>query len=48
MEVRVANMWLLATNDIVDTVTQLQNRGIEFLKVPSTYYDDLLQRVGPY
>ena len=36
----------LATNDIVDTVTQLQNRGIEFLKVPSTYYDDLLQRVG--
>ncbi len=36
----------LATNDIVDTVTQLQNRGIEFLKVPTTYYDDLLQRVG--
>lgn len=36
----------LATNDIVETVTQLQNRGIEFLKVPTTYYDDLLQRVG--
>jgi 4-hydroxyphenylpyruvate dioxygenase len=36
----------LATNDIVATVTDLQNRGIEFLKVPAVYYDDLLQRVG--
>ena len=22
-------------------------RGVEFLKVPSSYYDDLLDRVGP-
>jgi 4-hydroxyphenylpyruvate dioxygenase len=36
----------IATNDIVDTVTQLQNRGVDFLKVPSSYYDDLLDRVG--
>ncbi len=36
----------LATNDIVATVTDLQNRGIEFLKVPTVYYDELLQRVG--
>jgi len=36
----------LATNNIVETVTELQNRGIEFLKVPSSYYDDLSQRVG--
>lgn len=36
----------LATNDIVKTVRQLMSRGVEFLKVPSTYYDDLLQRVG--
>ena len=36
----------LATNDIVKTVTELQNRGIEFLKVPSSYYDELLDRVG--
>ena len=36
----------IATHDIVDTVTKLQNRGIEFLKVPSTYYDDLEARVG--
>ena len=36
----------IATHDIVDTVTKLQNRGVEFLKVPSTYYDDLEARVG--
>ena len=36
----------LATNNIVETVTDLQHRGVEFLKVPSSYYDDLLQRVG--
>jgi 4-hydroxyphenylpyruvate dioxygenase len=36
----------LATNNIVATVHDLQNRGIEFLKVPTTYYDDLLERVG--
>jgi 4-hydroxyphenylpyruvate dioxygenase len=36
----------LATNNIVETVTALQNRGVEFLKIPSSYYDDLLSRVG--
>ncbi len=36
----------LATNDIVKTVTQLKDRGVEFLRVPNTYYDDLLDRVG--
>lgn len=36
----------LATNDIVKTVRDLMSRGVEFLKVPSTYYDDLLDRVG--
>lgn len=36
----------LATGNIVETVTSLQNRGVEFLKVPTTYYDDLLSRVG--
>lgn len=36
----------LATNDIVSTVRQLQSRGVEFLKVPNSYYDDLLSRVG--
>lgn len=37
----------IATNDIVSTVRQLMARGVEFLKVPSTYYDELLDRVGP-
>src|SRR4029078_7025207 len=36
----------LATNDIVATVIELKKRGVEFLQVPSAYYDDLLQRVG--
>ena len=36
----------MATNDIVHTVTELRNRGVEFLRVPTTYYDDLLERVG--
>lgn len=36
----------IATNNIVDTVHKLQNRGVEFLKVPNTYYDDLENRVG--
>ncbi|HVX27033.1 MAG TPA: 4-hydroxyphenylpyruvate dioxygenase [Parafilimonas sp.] len=36
----------LATNDIVQTVNDLKSGGVEFLKVPSTYYDDLIERVG--
>jgi 4-hydroxyphenylpyruvate dioxygenase len=36
----------VATDDIIETVTQLQSRGVEFLNVPTTYYDDLLDRVG--
>ena len=36
----------LATNDIVKTVTELMKRGVEFLKVPDTYYEGLEERVG--
>jgi 4-hydroxyphenylpyruvate dioxygenase len=36
----------IATNNIVHTVSELRKRGVEFLYVPSTYYDDLLDRVG--
>lgn len=36
----------VATDDIIGTVTELQNRGVEFLRVPSNYYDVLLDRVG--
>ncbi len=36
----------LATNDILHTVAELRRRGVEFLYVPDTYYDDLTDRVG--
>lgn len=36
----------VATNDILHTVSELRKRGVEFLHVPDTYYDDLLARVG--
>jgi 4-hydroxyphenylpyruvate dioxygenase len=36
----------IATDNIVQTVTELRDRGVEFLRVPSNYYDDLLDRVG--
>ncbi len=36
----------IATADIVSTVKQLMARGVDFLRVPSTYYDDLFERVG--
>ena len=36
----------LATDDIVHTVTALRDRGVEFLSVPTTYYEELQGRVG--
>ncbi|MBC9913235.1 4-hydroxyphenylpyruvate dioxygenase [Chitinophaga varians] len=36
----------IATNDIIQTVSDLQARGVEFLTVPGSYYDTLLERVG--
>jgi 4-hydroxyphenylpyruvate dioxygenase len=36
----------MATNDIIGTVTALRDRGVDFLMVPSSYYDELLSRVG--
>ncbi|TCK75739.1 4-hydroxyphenylpyruvate dioxygenase [Acidipila rosea] len=36
----------LATNDIVATVSKLEQQGIEFLKVPHSYYSELEARVG--
>ena len=36
----------IATDDIISTVTELRSRGVEFLRVPSTYYDSVLDRVG--
>jgi 4-hydroxyphenylpyruvate dioxygenase len=36
----------LATNDIVKTVGALMKGGVEFLKVPDAYYEELEERVG--
>lgn len=36
----------VATDNILQTVDDLKTRGVEFLYVPTSYYDDLLDRVG--
>jgi 4-hydroxyphenylpyruvate dioxygenase len=36
----------VATNDIVFTVNEMRNRGVEFLHVPGSYYDTVSSRVG--
>lgn len=36
----------LLTEDIIATVTELRKRGVDFLHVPETYYNDLFARVG--
>lgn len=36
----------VATDNIIETVTDLKNRGVEFLNVPEIYYDTVLDRVG--
>ncbi len=36
----------LLTHDIIKTVTDLRARGVDFLSVPKTYYDSVLDRVG--
>jgi 4-hydroxyphenylpyruvate dioxygenase len=36
----------VATDNIIETVSALKARGVEFLTVPGTYYEDVLDRVG--
>ena len=36
----------LATDDIIGTVSRLRAQGVEFLQVPTAYYDGLEARVG--
>jgi len=36
----------VATDNILETVQGMMARGVEFLQVPSNYYDSLLERVG--
>ena len=36
----------VATDNIIETVTALRDRGVEFLCIPDSYYDTVLDRVG--
>ena len=36
----------MQTSDIIDTVSRLRENGVEFLRVPDTYYEELPDRVG--
>lgn len=36
----------VATDDIIQTVRDLRSRGVEFLRVPDTYYEAVTDRVG--
>ncbi len=36
----------MATDDIIGTVTRLRDQGVEFLRVPGSYYRELAARVG--
>lgn len=36
----------LASNNIIETVAAMRERGVEFLYIPGTYYDTVLDRVG--
>ncbi len=36
----------IATANIIESVSELQRRGIEFLNIPASYYADVLDRVG--
>jgi len=36
----------IATGNIIESVTKLTEQGVEFLKVPSSYYEELESRVG--
>jgi 4-hydroxyphenylpyruvate dioxygenase len=36
----------MATDNIIETVGALRRQGVDFLRVPPAYYDDLLERIG--
>ena len=36
----------MATGNIIETVSKMRDQGIEFLRVPTTYYEDLEKRCG--
>jgi 4-hydroxyphenylpyruvate dioxygenase len=37
----------MATGNIIETVGTLRRQGVDFLRVPGAYYDDLESRIGP-
>lgn len=37
----------IETDDIIATISKLRAQGVEFLDIPESYYEDLLDRVGP-
>ncbi|WP_321474931.1 4-hydroxyphenylpyruvate dioxygenase [uncultured Paludibaculum sp.] len=37
----------MTTGNIVETVSRMQAQGVEFLHVPTTYYEQLQERIGP-
>jgi 4-hydroxyphenylpyruvate dioxygenase len=36
----------MGTGNIIDTVTRLRDQGVDFLRIPSSYYRELTARVG--
>jgi 4-hydroxyphenylpyruvate dioxygenase len=36
----------LATTNVVETVAELRRRGVEFLSIPDSYYDEVPARIG--
>jgi 4-hydroxyphenylpyruvate dioxygenase len=36
----------MESENIIETIKALRQNGIEFIRTPDAYYDDLLQRVG--
>ncbi len=36
----------MATDNIIETVSGMRRQGVEFLKIPETYYEELSKRVG--
>jgi len=36
----------MSTKDIINTVSKLKEKGIQFLETPRSYYDTLIERIG--
>ncbi len=36
----------MATHNVIESVTKLRDQGVEFLSIPTTYYEELTARVG--